>query len=676
MDFSLINLTLKKDKTLDDMLSKYSISLQAFNYFYSNKLIDNVTYYTLKNDTRILIGLEDVNSDKKFLTPAFDLVDEIKNKDPKYGLMSIRDWSANGLKEIKQKLKDSEADEGNFYLNSVVQYDQIVSTIKATYSEYFNLGVVKNQPLKDRYKNASKYKVGYVSKLGRQLGGKGSGRFPKGSKNPAGKKDPPAAASGAETKQQDVEAVAGNTVKDAKNYEELKQKAKTLLGINLDENTDLNAIINTTLDAVGNLLKEESNSNFYSKVTQQYKDNVNKLQERLELLKQLTKYKYKKAIVPKLKNDLTPASNDLKGFQNTLIGIEKLKKSQNQKLPALPDPKQDFTRNDQQYAKIKSDIEEDIQQLESELEEYALENNLNVADNSNQYINALNQQLLKLGSYIQQVNNVLGKQQQAARNAPIQQPGSIAATAGSFETASAFSSGGSSSGSSASSSEFTDAGTVIDNTQNRAAVGSGIVSELRNYLKRYQELPFYSKTDEANTLQQDLQDALATDRTGKFIRPDKINQEELRKHINYFAKNIGIAGKSKDQIKSNQEKEQAKDMIDQAVKDAKEQDKREKEEEKDVKLSELRPDINEGKDLYEGIDKGEKQLNNQSQFLKNQVKIKDEEIKLLKQKLDQKKNQDFNNQLSGIAPVFRNFLNIQIGDVFQEDYTDYVDSIF
>lgn len=705
MDFSLINLTLKKGKTLDDMLSKYSISLQAFNYFYSNRVIDNVTYYTLKNDTRILIGLEDVNSDKKFLSPAFDLIDEIKNKDSKYGLMSIRDWSANGITEIKQKLKDSEADEGNFYLNSVVQYDQIVSTIKASYSEYFNLGVVKNQPLKDRYKNASKYKVGYTGS------GVNRRQLAKMSKSKM-KSDAPNTYNKYQTMFKTyIQDVTGQTFKGTNDLETVLQALTEKYDQFIAANKQFFDDLYLNNDS-GNRIAVSADSQ------RQYKDRMIEMldKQKLNFLKLIEINKY-------VKFD-TPVS--VANVQRMIKDIENRKKIIDLRIEAThatlshtdadddkPDEKVvDFlskgapdTEKEQlikdlindkddligilndlnkikappkktEYTNFRKQITEQINRIDQFIEDIK---NLNSEQLLNQYKykKETNTDLAKL---IRKPNTTApreppeSKTQDTADDSVVQNPQQVQTNVAQQpppQTARAR--------------VVQPPPAVVGvapptpNTQpapNTAAAGSGIVEELRNYLKRYQEIPFYSKTDEANRLQTELQQALATDRNGNFIRPDKINQEELRKHRDYFAKNVGIAGKTKAQLKSNQEKEQANDLIDQAVRDAKILDKREKEEEKDIKLKELRPDINEGKDLYEGIDKGEKQLNNQSQFLKKQVQIKDEEIKLLKQKLDEKRNQDFNSQLSGIAPVFRNLLNIQIGDIFAEDYTDYVDSIF
>ena len=196
----------------------------------------------------------------------------------------------------------------------------------------------------------------------------------------------------------------------------------------------------------------------------------------------------------------------------------------------------------------------------------------------------------------------------------------------------------------------------------------GLINELRQYLKYYEAVPIALKTTKINELEQDATALLAS--------PNNINNNTLKKHRDFQRNPNKPKALQPGLIKSNLDQQQTKKLIDSAVDDAKNIKKQEDKDQEDVKMSDLRIDVKDGKDLYMGVDADEKNLTNTNQYLKNQIEIKDKEIELLKAQMNKNQENIRKKMLNNIAPVFRNLVDIQFFSVVDPDQRDFVKSIF
>jgi hypothetical protein len=200
--------------------------------------------------------------------------------------------------------------------------------------------------------------------------------------------------------------------------------------------------------------------------------------------------------------------------------------------------------------------------------------------------------------------------------------------------------------------------------------------QLKEYVKKYNQIPNILITANIEKLRNEAKKALK-------LPGIQLKNQDVLKHKKFFdtfdqsteLKNISSL---EDKQKIEQDKEDMDQLqnINQAVDEAKQLKKEEQENQKGVEYKELRPDVEEGQKVYEGIDKELKQTISQTDFLKEQMKIKDEEINLLKSKINQEKEKNTIDMLEKIAPVFRHLLDIQIQDSFTSNDEDYVDNLF
>jgi hypothetical protein len=117
-------------------------------------------------------------------------------------------------------------------------------------------------------------------------------------------------------------------------------------------------------------------------------------------------------------------------------------------------------------------------------------------------------------------------------------------------------------------------------------------------------------------------------------------------------------------------REQAGKAIDDALEETKkiEAEKKEKESKK-TPLEDLRPDIEKGeaRRIRKDFNRDVLELTTANEVLQSQVELQKEEIKTLKESIESKKKRENDAMLSGIAPVFRHFLNLEIDNVVEEE---------
>ena len=87
-----------------------------------------------------------------------------------------------------------------------------------------------------------------------------------------------------------------------------------------------------------------------------------------------------------------------------------------------------------------------------------------------------------------------------------------------------------------------------------------------------------------------------------------------------------------------------------------------------TKLTDLRPDRDEGEKLRidNNFNKDVLQLKKANDVLKSKVKIQKDEIKALKDTIETKLQRENKSMLSYVAPVFKNYLYLDIENVVQE----------
>lgn len=189
-----------------------------------------------------------------------------------------------------------------------------------------------------------------------------------------------------------------------------------------------------------------------------------------------------------------------------------------------------------------------------------------------------------------------------------------------------------------------------------APVPENLKAEAREYIRKIGEIPITELPANLNDIRNALQQALERD--------VKAMNDALNKARTYFTK----YDRNKNFIPDS--REQAGKAIDDALEDTKkiEAERKEKESKK-TPLEDLRPDIQKGEErrIRKNFNRDVLELTTANEVLQSQVDIQREEIKVLKESIESKKKSENDSMLSGIAPVFRHFLNLEIDNVVQEE---------
>jgi ElaB/YqjD/DUF883 family membrane-anchored ribosome-binding protein len=180
--------------------------------------------------------------------------------------------------------------------------------------------------------------------------------------------------------------------------------------------------------------------------------------------------------------------------------------------------------------------------------------------------------------------------------------------------------------------------------------------EAREYIRKIGEIPITELPANLNDIKNSLQQGLERD--------TKTLQDALNKARAYFMK----FDRNKNFIPDS--REQAGKAIDDALEETKkiEAEKKEKESKK-TPLEDLRPDIEKGeaRRIRKDFNRDVLELTTANEVLQSQVELQKEEIKTLKESIESKKKRENDAMLSGIAPVFRHFLNLEIDNVVEEE---------
>jgi len=187
--------------------------------------------------------------------------------------------------------------------------------------------------------------------------------------------------------------------------------------------------------------------------------------------------------------------------------------------------------------------------------------------------------------------------------------------------------------------------------------GSNLVQEANNYIAEINKIPAFRLNSQMINIRQELQNAIK----------EPIDQEKLRIAVQKARQFFQNIDQNLNRIPDRNE--MAGQAIDQGLEDMKkieEQNKQAKEAK--TKLTDLRPEAKEGEEerVKKNFNKDVLELKTANDVLKSQVNIQRETIKVLKESIEQKLKKENDSMLSGIAPVFRNYLNLDIENVVQE----------
>jgi hypothetical protein len=187
--------------------------------------------------------------------------------------------------------------------------------------------------------------------------------------------------------------------------------------------------------------------------------------------------------------------------------------------------------------------------------------------------------------------------------------------------------------------------------------GSNLVQEANNYIGEINKIPAFRLSSEMINIRKELQDAIK----------EPIDQEKLRMAVQKARQFFANLDQNLNRVPDR--KEVAGRAIDQGLDDMKkieEQNKQAKEAK--TKLTDLRPEAKEGEEerVKKNFNKDVLELKTANDVLKSQVNIQRETIKVLKETIEQKLKKENDAMMAGVAPVFRNYLNLDIENVVQE----------
>jgi hypothetical protein len=190
------------------------------------------------------------------------------------------------------------------------------------------------------------------------------------------------------------------------------------------------------------------------------------------------------------------------------------------------------------------------------------------------------------------------------------------------------------------------------------------ILEAREFIRKIGEVPITSAPQVLLDIKKQLEDALRALRANPTVFDDKVLDAPIKKARDYFTKLDADMNKIPD------EKEAAAQAIDSALEDTKkmEKEKREKAKEK-IPLDDLRPEAKEGEEkrVKKNFNKDVLELTDANQVLKSKVELQRQEIKVLKETIEQKKFKENQAMMKGIAPVFKHLLSLEIDNVVKED---------
>mgnify|MGYP003144550290 CR=1 FL=1 len=187
--------------------------------------------------------------------------------------------------------------------------------------------------------------------------------------------------------------------------------------------------------------------------------------------------------------------------------------------------------------------------------------------------------------------------------------------------------------------------------------GTNLVQEANNYIGEINKIPAFRLSSEMINIRKELQDAIK----------EPIDQEKLRMAVQKARQFFANLDQNLNRVPDR--KEVAGRAIDQGLDDMKkieEQNKQAKEAK--TKLTDLRPEAKEGEEerVKKNFNKDVLELKTANDVLKSQVNIQRETIKVLKETIEQKLKKENDAMMAGVAPVFRNYLNLDIENVVQE----------
>jgi hypothetical protein len=187
--------------------------------------------------------------------------------------------------------------------------------------------------------------------------------------------------------------------------------------------------------------------------------------------------------------------------------------------------------------------------------------------------------------------------------------------------------------------------------------GTNLIQEANNYIGEINKIPAFRLSSEMINIRQELQNAIK----------EPIDQEKLRTSVQKARQFFANLDQNLNKVPDR--KEVAGRAIDQGLDDMKkieEQNKQAKEAK--TKLTDLRPEAKEGEEerVKKNFNKDVLELKTANDVLKSQVNIQRETIKVLKETIEQKLKKENDAMMAGIAPVFRNYLNLDIENVVQE----------
>jgi len=188
--------------------------------------------------------------------------------------------------------------------------------------------------------------------------------------------------------------------------------------------------------------------------------------------------------------------------------------------------------------------------------------------------------------------------------------------------------------------------------------GSNLVQEANNYINEINKIPAFRLSSEMINIRKNLQDAIK----------EPINQEKLNQSVakaRQFFQNI-----DQNLNRVPDRAESAGQAIDQGLDDMKKIEEQNKEaKQAKTKLTDLRPEAKEGEEerIKKNFNKDVLELKTANDVLKSKVNIQREEIKVLKETIEQKLKKENDEMMSSVAPVFRHYLSLDIENVVQED---------
>jgi hypothetical protein len=197
--------------------------------------------------------------------------------------------------------------------------------------------------------------------------------------------------------------------------------------------------------------------------------------------------------------------------------------------------------------------------------------------------------------------------------------------------------------------------------------GSQLMSEAKTYIRQINKIPVFRLPPELLNIKEALNKAIKRIEGIKKVGANVSDESDLRDSV---AKARAFFNRSDFNLnRVPDRKEVAGRAIDQGLDDMKKIEEQNKlAEQAKTKLTDLRPDAKEGENerIKKNFNKDVLELKTANDVLKSQVNLQREEIKVLKETIEQKKHKENEQMLAGVAPVFRHYLNLNIDNVVQE----------